>query len=365
MPKPVDVSDAAHARLKAWYSQRPNFALMGEFSAGKSTLLNVLLGRQIIPARVTATTLPVIWMTYGPPAAFGLTADGALHPLDGATPDPETWDDYLVVRMCSEAPLLKASDVIDTPGLSDPRLSAEALRFLRPYLDFVIWCTAAGQAWRQSEKAAWKAMPDALKSDAILAVTGADKLGSDAKLEKVLTRLNGEAGPLFRDVRPIASKVALTASVDGKLTDPDLWQESGAHALIKTIKRSIKSATKACAARETLADPKDTSETRAPETGADQICKSVPPKDREPAHEAMRHTADTLTKTKLVDTIKQLRRAVLDGRDRDEAHARVLEQCLTIDAATPRDWDRVLTQVEQDIEDFSTGAWCDLAQRAS
>jgi GTPase Era involved in 16S rRNA processing len=40
-------------------------AILGEFSSGKSTLANVLLGRVSSPVRVTATQVPPIWYTHG------------------------------------------------------------------------------------------------------------------------------------------------------------------------------------------------------------------------------------------------------------------------------------------------------------
>ena len=38
--------------------RRPRVALMGEFSAGKSTLSNLLIGKSALPVNVTATQLP-------------------------------------------------------------------------------------------------------------------------------------------------------------------------------------------------------------------------------------------------------------------------------------------------------------------
>ena len=43
--------------------KRPLVALMGEFSAGKSTLSNLLIGKQALPVNVTATQLPPVWMS--------------------------------------------------------------------------------------------------------------------------------------------------------------------------------------------------------------------------------------------------------------------------------------------------------------
>ena len=45
--------------------RRPRVCLMGEFSAGKSTLSNLLLGAEALPVNVTATQLPPVWISEG------------------------------------------------------------------------------------------------------------------------------------------------------------------------------------------------------------------------------------------------------------------------------------------------------------
>ena len=45
--------------------RKPRIALMGEFSAGKSTLANMLVGAQHLPVQVTATQLPPVWISQG------------------------------------------------------------------------------------------------------------------------------------------------------------------------------------------------------------------------------------------------------------------------------------------------------------
>ena len=49
--------------------QKPRVVLMGEFSAGKSTLSNILLEGAPLPMRVTATRLPPVHISYGAPSA--------------------------------------------------------------------------------------------------------------------------------------------------------------------------------------------------------------------------------------------------------------------------------------------------------
>ena len=63
-------------------NRKPRLILMGEFSAGKSTLSNILLGSQPLPMRVTATRLPPVKISYGEPAAFAIGMDGKRTRLD-------------------------------------------------------------------------------------------------------------------------------------------------------------------------------------------------------------------------------------------------------------------------------------------
>ena len=49
---------------------RPCVALMGEFSAGKSTLSNLLIGTEALPVNVTATQLPPVWLSRGTDAPY-------------------------------------------------------------------------------------------------------------------------------------------------------------------------------------------------------------------------------------------------------------------------------------------------------
>nr|WP_300975939.1 dynamin family protein [Yoonia sp.] len=61
--------------------RKPRIALMGEFSAGKSTLSNLLLGARPLPEKVTATRLAPVWMSYGDTPAYRVLVDGSTEPV--------------------------------------------------------------------------------------------------------------------------------------------------------------------------------------------------------------------------------------------------------------------------------------------
>ncbi|MBO0764557.1 MAG: hypothetical protein J2P50_08220, partial [Hyphomicrobiaceae bacterium] len=96
---------------------------------------------------------------------------------------------------------LRTLRAVDTPGLdlADDVLAVRTLRACRS-ADAVIWCTPAMQAWKATEQQAWLALPKAVRARGVLAVTFMDTLRSPGDAGRLMTRLNAEAGPLFRKI---------------------------------------------------------------------------------------------------------------------------------------------------------------------
>ncbi|MCL4065971.1 50S ribosome-binding GTPase [Pseudomonas sp. GX19020] len=175
--------------------RKPRILIAGEFSAGKTQLINGLVGGPVLPSNVTATALPPVWLVRGEPSLIRVGLSGRGEPLaDLNTVDLETTR-YCV--MAHPAPVLTGMEIIDTPGNSDPNMAAETWQRMLEFADAVVWCTNATQAWRQSEKAVWQAMPARLRQNATMVVTHADLLGSPAMADRVLQRVQREAGAFF------------------------------------------------------------------------------------------------------------------------------------------------------------------------
>jgi len=193
---------------------KPVIALMGEFSAGKSTLANFLIGQGMSPVKVTATQLPPVWFTHGQGNAVVVDLDGneteieidALEDVEVATTS--------FVRVPAETEILEIMDIMDMPGNSDPNMSAEVWQRAIHHATGVIWCSHATQAWRQSEAAVWDEMPEDLYQSAILLLTRFDKISGDIDRARVLRRVSNETDGLFRAVLPISLLEALAAGED-------------------------------------------------------------------------------------------------------------------------------------------------------
>jgi len=211
-------------------TRKPRIALMGEFSAGKSTLSNLLIGSTPLPVKVTATQLPPVWIAYGDEDPFLEDLDGNIHPVDLNELDIVDPDETRVIRIFLKSDMLELCDLIDMPGISDPNMSPERWEPILDQADGVIWCTHATQAWRQSEAATWASMKPELYSKSLLLLTRYDKLLNEVDRQRVLKRVNRETKDMFAGCFPISLAEAVAAK-----DDREKWENSGAEAFSERL----------------------------------------------------------------------------------------------------------------------------------
>lgn len=216
--------------------RKPRIALMGEFSAGKSTLSNLLMGAKPLPEKVTATRLSPVWISQGTEAPYRVDMDGSTAPVSLEHIEEIPVQETRVIRLFMECDILEVCDLIDFPGISDPNMLSEVWERMLPEVDAVIWCTHATQAWRQSEAAVWDTMPPLIREHAMLLITRYDKLTNDRDKLRVLKRVSRETKGQFAAVFPVSLLQAIAAG-----DDFDKWEASGAgpftQHLVETIEK--------------------------------------------------------------------------------------------------------------------------------
>lgn len=291
-------SSETHEVMTSWHLAKPIVGLMGEFSSGKSTLLNFILGQDVATTRVTATPLPPIWLTYSEtPFCVGLLEDGALEDVDLTDPDVDFRQTYLAIRRGIDCDVLRDYDLIDAPGISDPDLGKNALRFLQPHFDFVIWCTGASQAWRQTDKAAYAKLAKVTRDNSVLVVTRIDKLRNEKDRAKVLKRVNNETGDLFKHVVGLKTTKAAAVPVKDRSTEDAAWVETGGHDFMAAFKDALNATT------PRSVPPKSAAKTK-PKTKSESGKKAKKPSKAAP--KSMDGDAAALTLIRSLETIKTM-----------------------------------------------------------
>lgn len=210
--------------------RRPRIALMGEFSAGKSTLANLMIGSEPLQVQIVATQMPPVWVSFGTGEAVVVGTDGEETPYDmtgNGTVDPEK---TAYIRVFAEEDILRLVDIVDMPGISDPNMSSEVWERVLPLADGVIWCSASTQAWRQSEAAVWETVPQQVRSKSILLLTRADMLASSRDKSRVFKRVLSETEGLFAQRQMIS---LLEARDAGECAEK--WAGSGAEDFVNAF----------------------------------------------------------------------------------------------------------------------------------
>lgn len=215
--------------------RKPRLALMGEFSAGKSTLANLLAGGQHLPVQVTATQLPPVWLSYGIAPAYRIDLQGKTIPVSLARLEDVPIAETAYIRIFEQSETLALCDIIDMPGISDPNMSANVWQRVLPEADGVIWCTHATQAWRQSESAIWATMTAELQQRSLLLLTRIDKILDERDRQRIVKRVNKETEGLFSG--PCLS-ISLTRSL-AATGDPAALAAAGTTAFFDQLTRLV------------------------------------------------------------------------------------------------------------------------------
>jgi small GTP-binding protein len=140
--------------------ERFNLVVLGEFNHGKSTFVNRLLGKDVLPVGITPTTAALTHVIWGQhPAARAVLKDGGAEALD-----PKRLADWVTVGGNAErvryvelawpADLLRERvTLVDTPGVNDiSEQRAEITYGYVPRADAVVFLLDATQILKESER---------------------------------------------------------------------------------------------------------------------------------------------------------------------------------------------------------------------
>jgi len=141
-----------------------SIAVVGEFKRGKSTFINALLGKEILPADIVPTSATINRVTYGlKPTVRVVFRDGGREQTIDVSDLPE-----FVTKLTPEAETVASTvqeaivyypvpfcrnnvDIIDTPGLNDNPAMTEVTLDVLPRVDAAILVVLATAPFSQTE----------------------------------------------------------------------------------------------------------------------------------------------------------------------------------------------------------------------
>jgi len=191
-------------------------AIMGEFSSGKSTFINALLGEAVAPMGVLPTTSTINLFRRGPSGSARVHyRDGSIGTVarDEVHTFLQNLDDIEASRIRHmeierTGPRLGEAAVVDTPGLN--ALDAFHERVTREFVeeaDAIIWIFSATRGGAASEGSALKSL--CADGRQVLGVLNkVDTLDPEERAELV-AYLQDQFGALLLDVIPICASAAL------------------------------------------------------------------------------------------------------------------------------------------------------------
>ena len=192
----------------------------GEFNAGKSALLNALLGEQILREGATPTTSRVTLVKWGEETTAQIVDEGfatQTHPL----------------------PILKELNIVDTPGTNAVVREHERLtdEFV-PRSDLILFTTSADRPMTESERQFLERIL-AWGKKVVFVLNKADIIEDEATLDEIRTFVVDNATQMLGsapDFFPVSAKLAQCALQE---EDPAkaqaLWEESRLGELEKYI----------------------------------------------------------------------------------------------------------------------------------
>ncbi|GMV17225.1 MAG: dynamin family protein [Myxococcales bacterium] len=222
----ASLADRVDADLvKKLERDRFHLVVVGEFNHGKSTFVNALLGRAVLPVGVTPTTAVIHHIEWGDePSSKVVLASGQEQPLPFeevktfATGGARADEPVSYVEVCLPAELLRERIVlVDTPGVNDLSLTrAEITYGYIPRSDAVLFVLDAGQPVKESERLFLEHQLIGKSRDKIFFVVAkSDIWNADERAEAlgyVKNRLNAlvEDPPVF----PVSAQAALAGRAE-------------------------------------------------------------------------------------------------------------------------------------------------------
>jgi ribosome biogenesis GTPase A len=217
-------------------------AITGQFSSGKSTFLNALLSRNILPTGITPVTSKVNFINYGEEYKLKVTYySGAQEyaPIESISDFTDQRQDEMkdikYLTLYAPMDILKDISFVDTPGLNSQSQSDTntTKRILRD-VGGIIWLTLIDNAGKMSEAEVLEEYMEHFKDKSLCVLNQKDKF-TEEQIETTTKYVSTKFDNFFAKVVPISAKMALESRANQK----DILLEDEYTAMLRELKKTL------------------------------------------------------------------------------------------------------------------------------
>lgn len=218
-------------------------AITGQFSSGKSTFLNALLSRNILPTGITPVTSKVNFINYGEEYKLKITYYSGAQEFASIDKIAEFTDQredemnnikYLTLYAPME--ILKEISFVDTPGLnSQSQSDTDTTRKVLRDVGGIIWLTLIDNAGKLSEAEVLEEYMENFKNKSLCVLNQKDKFTPE-QVETTTSYVKEKFGKYFAQVTPISAKMAL----ESRASQKDILMQDEYEKITKDFKNDLK-----------------------------------------------------------------------------------------------------------------------------
>lgn len=239
-------ADACRQLMVQLAEDRFALAVVGQFKRGKSSLMNAIIGRDLLPTGVLPLTSAITVLKYGSRERLTIMKEGALYPEEApvsslaeyVTEKGNPGNVKKVIQASLELPsqfLRRGLEFVDTPGIGSAIEANTATTYgFLPQSDAVIFVTSVDTPLTQAETDFLKSIQQYVRK--IFFVVNKIDLAVDGErqevLDYILNSLRQQTGADQIRIFPVSSSAALASRLAG---NEEEYQASGA----KTLQESL------------------------------------------------------------------------------------------------------------------------------
>lgn len=221
-------------------------AVLGQFKRGKSSLMNAIIGRELLPTGVLPLTSAITVLKYGPEERLEVSREGFGFPeelpvsslSDYVTEKGNPSNQKKVKTACLELPvpfLQRGIEFVDTPGVGSAIAANTAITYsFLPECDAVLFVTGADMPMTSLELEFLREIREYV-GKIFFVINKIDLATNDEQreiLEFTAGTIRAQTGCDEVKVFPVSARSGLNARLSG---DADLYEKSGLKALEEAL----------------------------------------------------------------------------------------------------------------------------------